>query len=145
MTKKNVVVSDTKSGIEITVAVSNSSLFTAAVQKPPVVPGGYITISRKKLLHNLEINGGARITSWVDSMRASSPTHHKSTASLAEDQTSWMVKPLIHASLLLLYLLNMCYISYIHIYASYIYHVCIFYMHDTETCRVHYVLLLKYN
>lgn len=93
MTKKNVVVSDTKSGIEITVAVSNSSLFTTAVQKPPVVSGGYITISRKKLLQNLEINGGgARINSWVDSMRASSPTHRKSTPSLAEDQNSWMVK-----------------------------------------------------
>ncbi|KAM7513643.1 hypothetical protein LguiA_003226 [Lonicera macranthoides] len=97
MTKKNVVVSDAKSAIEmaITVAVSNSSLFAAAVQKPTAVAsggGGYITsISRKKLLQNLEISGGARINSWVDSMKASSPTHHKSMASLSDDTTSWML------------------------------------------------------
>uniref|UniRef100_A0A5B7AQ92 Trehalose 6-phosphate phosphatase n=1 Tax=Davidia involucrata TaxID=16924 RepID=A0A5B7AQ92_DAVIN len=91
MTKQNVVVSDTKSSLNmaITVAVSNSSLFTTAAQKPP---GGYITISRKKLLQNLEINGGARINAWVDSMRASSPTHINSTRPLSEDQSSsWIV------------------------------------------------------
>lgn len=93
MTKKNVVVSDSKSGIEITVPVSDSSLFTTAVQKPST--GGYMTISRKKLLHNLDINGGGteRINTWVDSMRASSPTHYKSGSSLAQDHlNSWMVR-----------------------------------------------------
>lgn len=92
MTKKNVVVSDTKSGIEVTVPVSESSLFTTAVQKPS--SGGYMTISRKKMLHNLDINGGGseRINTWVDSMRASSPTHYKSHSSLAQDHlNSWMV------------------------------------------------------
>ncbi|CAI9109409.1 OLC1v1009226C1 [Oldenlandia corymbosa var. corymbosa] len=86
MTKQNVLVSDTKSGLSmaITVAVTNSSsLFTTAAQKPPAVPGTtYITISKKKLLENLEINSGAKINAWVDSMRASSPTHLKSTPSL---------------------------------------------------------------
>ncbi|KAM7529260.1 hypothetical protein LguiB_032670 [Lonicera macranthoides] len=96
MTKKNVLVSEGKSGIEmaITVAVSSSSsIFPAAVQKPPALPGGYITISRKKLLQNLEISGGARISSWVESMRASSPTHHKAAPSnFSDDHTSsWMV------------------------------------------------------
>lgn len=92
MTKKNVVVSDTKSGIEITVPVSDSSLFTTAVQKPS--SGGYMTISRKKLLQNLDIKGGGteRINTWVDSMRASSPTHYKSSSSVAQDHlNSWMV------------------------------------------------------
>ncbi|XP_059624295.1 probable trehalose-phosphate phosphatase J [Cornus florida] len=91
MTKQNVVVSDTKSGMAITVAVSNSSLFMTAAQRPPAVPGGYITIPRKKLHHNLEINGAARINSWVDSMRASSPTHIKSPP-LSDHQSSWMVQ-----------------------------------------------------
>ncbi|KAI4317248.1 hypothetical protein L6164_025136 [Bauhinia variegata] len=99
MTQQNVVVSDPKSGINmaITVAVSNSSIFTTSVQKPPAAQGGYISISRKKFLKNLEINGlgGARINAWVDSMRASSPTHVKSnsTPSLADDHhSSWIVR-----------------------------------------------------
>ncbi|KAG5529430.1 hypothetical protein RHGRI_029976 [Rhododendron griersonianum] len=99
--KQNVVITDAKSGINmaITVAVttnpSAAALFTTAAQKPPVVPGGsYITISRKKLLQNLEINGtAARINAWVDSMKASSPTHVKSTPSLSsQDETSWMLQ-----------------------------------------------------
>lgn len=111
-TKQNVVITDAKSGINmaITVAVTNNpsttALFTTAAQKPPVVPGGsYITISRKKLLQNLEINGtAARINAWVDSMKASSPTHVKSTPSLSsQDETSWMVKSPTFFSL---YMLN---------------------------------------
>jgi hypothetical protein len=71
---------------------SNSPIITRAAQKPPAAPGGYISISRKKLLKNLEINGEARINSWVDSMKASSPTHIKATPSLADhDQSSWIV------------------------------------------------------
>lgn len=96
MTKQNVVVSDAKSGLNmaITVAVTNSALFTTATQKPPTVPGTYITINQKKLLQNLEINSGTRINAWVDLMRASSPTHIKATPppqQLAHDQSSWMV------------------------------------------------------
>ncbi|KAG8373349.1 hypothetical protein BUALT_Bualt11G0015000 [Buddleja alternifolia] len=90
MTKQNVVAADANSGINmaITMAVSGT-----AAQKPPPVPGSYITISKKKLLQNLEINsgGGARINSWVDSMRASSPTHIKSSLPLSDDQNSWNV------------------------------------------------------
>ncbi|KAH1113666.1 hypothetical protein J1N35_007044 [Gossypium stocksii] len=59
-----------------------------SAQKPPAPPG-FISISRKKLLQNLEINAGARVNSWVDSMRASSPTHMKSAPSIADDQDSW--------------------------------------------------------
>ncbi|CAI0429197.1 unnamed protein product [Linum tenue] len=98
MTNQNVVVPDTKSGINLPmVRLSGSSIFPATAQKPPTAPGtgggGCISLSTKKklLLENLEINGGggggARINSWIDSMRASSPTHMKSSSqSLSEDQ-----------------------------------------------------------
>ncbi|GFP90742.1 probable trehalose-phosphate phosphatase j [Phtheirospermum japonicum] len=96
MTNQNVVVSDGKPGINvtITVAVSGSSLFSTAAQKLPLAPGtNYITISKKKLLQNLDINAGAgaaRINAWVDSMRASSPTHIKSAAAISDEyQSSW--------------------------------------------------------
>ncbi|KAJ1398648.1 Trehalose-phosphatase [Sesbania bispinosa] len=76
MTQQNVVVSDPKSGINRAITVA---------QKPPVAaPGGYIPIPRRRILKNLEINA------WVDSMRASSPTHAKSTPSLAEEHSSWI-------------------------------------------------------
>ncbi|KAL3818910.1 hypothetical protein ACJIZ3_004815 [Penstemon smallii] len=92
MTNQNVVVADAKSGINMTItvaAVSGSSLFPTTAQKPPAVPGTYITISNKKLLQNLDINTSTRINTWVDSMRASSPTHVKSSVN---DQSSWMVQ-----------------------------------------------------
>lgn len=97
MTNQNVVVSEAESGINvaITVAVSSgSSKFqTTAAQKPPAVPGTYITISKKKLVQNLDINSSTRINAWVDSMRASSPTHIKSqTQPLSDDQTTWNVR-----------------------------------------------------
>lgn len=105
MTQKNVVVADgtavAKSGLNmaITVAVSNSSLFPyvppSALQKPPPPPkGGYITISRRKSLKKLEIEGG-RISAWVDSMKSSSPTHIKSAVSFsvaAEEESSWIIR-----------------------------------------------------
>ncbi|KAE9601271.1 putative trehalose-phosphatase [Lupinus albus] len=47
----------------------------------------------RRVSKNLEINGEQRINSLVDSMRASSPTHAKSSNSLAEEQyTSWIVR-----------------------------------------------------
>ncbi|KAL6227778.1 hypothetical protein ACLB2K_001735 [Fragaria x ananassa] len=98
MTKQNVVVSDADSQImnmAVSVAVSNASVFPAAAEKPPMAPGGYISISRKKLMNlkNLDIiNGGERITSWVDSMKASSPTHIQSSTCLMKDQSSWMLQ-----------------------------------------------------
>ncbi|KAG5245178.1 trehalose-6-phosphate phosphatase family protein [Salix suchowensis] len=93
MTSQNVVVADRNSGINLAIAVhvTNSSIFTTAAQKPPAAPGGYISISRKKLLKNLEISGGARFNAWVDSMRTSSPTHVKSTPSVNDDHCSWIL------------------------------------------------------
>ncbi|KAG9141877.1 hypothetical protein Leryth_009253 [Lithospermum erythrorhizon] len=63
----------------------------AATQKPLVAPGGGLTISRKQFLEMSNNDGGGRINSWVDSMRASSPTRTHSTPSLSDDQSSWMV------------------------------------------------------
>ncbi|XP_058758906.1 probable trehalose-phosphate phosphatase J isoform X1 [Vicia villosa] len=85
MTQQNVVVSETKTGIN----GGNSSITVA--QKPPAAPGGYIPIPRRRILKNLEINGGQRINISIDSMRASSPTHAKSTPSLAEEYNSWIL------------------------------------------------------
>ncbi|XP_051144038.1 probable trehalose-phosphate phosphatase J isoform X2 [Andrographis paniculata] len=85
MTNQNVVVSD--ANMAVAVAVSGSSIFNTAAQKPPPAPGTYITLSKKKFLQNLDINSGARINAWVDSMRASSPTHIKS-----DDQLPWTMQ-----------------------------------------------------
>ena len=79
---QNAIVSKTKSGIKGDIAVA---------QKPLAAPG-YIPIPRRRVLKNLEINGGQRINAWVDSMRASSPTNSKSTSSLAEEHSSWIVR-----------------------------------------------------
>ncbi|XP_042493779.1 probable trehalose-phosphate phosphatase J [Macadamia integrifolia] len=98
MTKQNVVISDPNAAINtsITVAVSNPCslrlLPSSATQKPPTAPGTKNRISKKKL-QELEIATGPRINTWVDSMRASSPTHTKSTASFpeTEEHGSWML------------------------------------------------------
>ena len=78
------VISEAKSVLNMSITA------TVSAQKPPAPPG-YIPISRKKLLQNLEINAGARLNAWVDSMSASSPTHIKSIPSLTDDQGSWNV------------------------------------------------------
>lgn len=97
MTQQNVAGcgGDGSSGIDMVTNLYTASLpmYTTSLQKPPVAPGsGFIKISRRKLLKNLEVNTAQRINSWVDSMKASSPTHTKSPHSLAEDNnSSWMV------------------------------------------------------
>ncbi|EXC06717.1 Trehalose-phosphate phosphatase [Morus notabilis] len=90
MTNQNVVVSDAK-GLAIAVAVANQSLFSSA-------PGGCITISRNKLQRLETGGGGARISAWVDSMRASSPP--RTTKSITssnlisqdEEKSSWTLR-----------------------------------------------------
>ncbi|XP_018474716.1 probable trehalose-phosphate phosphatase I isoform X2 [Raphanus sativus] len=55
-----------------------------------------ISLPKKKLLKNLEIiNDGERINAWVDSMRASSPTHLKSLPSsiFSQQQLSSWIHP----------------------------------------------------
>ena len=118
MTNQNVVISNSESGINmsITVAVSNSSIFATTAQKPPPAPGGcgggggYISISRTKILKDLDVNGG-----WIESMRASSPTHVKSLSSLSaagdHHHNSWTVRTETPSSYHLLssHLLSLCF------------------------------------
>jgi trehalose 6-phosphate phosphatase len=93
MTNQNVVVPDAKQGIDITIAMAlPKSLFSPVVPKPlPAAPGGYFTITRKRFSKKTETGG--KISSWVDSMRDSSPTRVKSTTSLSEteEKKSWIV------------------------------------------------------
>ncbi|EYU31023.1 hypothetical protein ABFS82_08G227400 [Erythranthe guttata] len=82
-------IADSKSGInmEITMAISGFSPAAAP-------PGTYISIPKKKLLqnNNLDISSSnSRTNTWVDSMRASSPTRIKSSP-FSDDQNSWMVQ-----------------------------------------------------
>ncbi|PIN26756.1 Trehalose-phosphatase [Handroanthus impetiginosus] len=86
MTKRNMVVSDANSGFDMAISMAVSGSCVAA-QRPPA----YITISKKKLLQNLDINSSARINTWLDSMRASSPTHMKAPP-LSDDQVSWNMR-----------------------------------------------------
>ncbi|KAJ4967301.1 hypothetical protein NE237_019150 [Protea cynaroides] len=91
MTKQNVVVSDANSPINMAIT---AAVLKSAGRKPPTVPGNYIGKSKKKLLKNLEIGTGPRISTWIDSMRASSPTHMKSAASFSandEEHGSWIL------------------------------------------------------
>ncbi|GAB2226064.1 hypothetical protein Drorol1_Dr00021850 [Drosera rotundifolia] len=94
MKKRNVVVSGPRSALSLATmkaaaaAVSNSSILAApAAHKPR-----FITISQKKqILKDLEIS------TWVDSMRASSPTHIHSTATTSPPdvmdniRSSWLM------------------------------------------------------
>lgn len=93
MTNHNVMVSEAKPtiGLKITLTLSNSSLFS----QPS--PAGYITISRKKVQKKLDCEGGTKANAWIDSMRDSSPTRVKSTASLSdtERQSYWIVRSYI--------------------------------------------------
>ncbi|XP_054807086.1 probable trehalose-phosphate phosphatase J isoform X2 [Prosopis cineraria] len=102
MTQQNMVISDAKSRLNLTftAAVSNSFNFTTAPHKPPAPPGagasGFISISRNKFLKTLDINGAAKVNSWVDSMRASSPTHHSNNHLTAPafdpEENSWILR-----------------------------------------------------
>ncbi|KAI7752938.1 hypothetical protein M8C21_014278 [Ambrosia artemisiifolia] len=87
MTKQKVVVADAKSAVNTAAVEVPPPLFTADVKKPPLNPGGFITVNKRKLLENIEINGGTRINTWVESMRASSPTSNRR---VSQDQMTWM-------------------------------------------------------
>ncbi|MQL91465.1 hypothetical protein Taro_024090 [Colocasia esculenta] len=85
MTKQNVVVQEAVTmAVPPAPAVANSSPMFP--YPPPRAPPGYAI--RKKLLKQLEIGTGinsGRISAWVESMRASSPTHD-------DGRTSWMLE-----------------------------------------------------
>ncbi|KAG9141856.1 hypothetical protein Leryth_013972 [Lithospermum erythrorhizon] len=77
---------------EAEIALQAAAAAATATQKPPVAPGGFLNISRKQFLEMGHSGSGGGGHSWVDSMRASSPTHINSTPSLSDDQSSWMVR-----------------------------------------------------
>lgn len=83
MTKQSVMVSDVKLGVGLAI-----SLQLLAAQSCMEIS------SRRKLLKN-ETEQGKLVTTWVASMRASSPTRPRPAASLSEtDQHgSWAVSP----------------------------------------------------
>ncbi|KAL6573310.1 hypothetical protein OROHE_001769 [Orobanche hederae] len=91
MTNQRMVISDTKSGPTMAIAITRpeSALFSP---KPLVSPTGYLT--RKKLLKEIESFGngnGAKINNFLDAMRASSPTR-RPTTDTPGDQSSWMIR-----------------------------------------------------
>lgn len=99
MTKQNVVVHDTssvaKSALNMAITVV-PPLFVpqTAASKPPHPTGRYIAISSQKVIKKLKIER-SRINAWVDSMRASSPTHLRPTVSVSvttDDHASWILR-----------------------------------------------------
>lgn len=104
MTNKNVVAAPIgKSSrvnntlVELAMSISNSSaLPRAAVPGIMALLGGVLGLPQKKLLmKTLEdgsgIKGGSKVNTWVDSMRASSPTRVKSTTQNQDPITPWTV------------------------------------------------------
>ncbi|KAJ4744782.1 Trehalose 6-phosphate phosphatase [Rhynchospora pubera] len=84
MTKQNVVVPEiSNGGVSVTAAVA------AAMSYPPPRGGlmGGMTMKKKYVTAQLELSGG-RINGWVESMKASSPTHAKAAAALASPSLS---------------------------------------------------------
>ncbi|RZS16075.1 hypothetical protein BHM03_00048023, partial [Ensete ventricosum] len=87
MTKQNVVPVEAVAAIAVAAVAGSSPLFPY----PP--PRAY---GRRKYLSHLELGGG-RIGAWVESMKASSPTHAKATAArpsgdaAVDEQSAWVV------------------------------------------------------
>jgi trehalose 6-phosphate phosphatase len=89
---QNIVVSETT--MSSIIPNNNNNNNNSSSQK---LPPCLISISKKKLLKNIDIinGGGQRINAWVDSMRASSPTHLKSLPSSISTQqqlNSWIMQ-----------------------------------------------------
>ncbi|XP_028756541.1 probable trehalose-phosphate phosphatase C isoform X1 [Neltuma alba] len=93
MTNQNVMAPDLKSQMNTVIAVlmsiSNSPMLPGAgVPESMAVLRQFLGTSQKKLMKRLkdgEGKGGAKVTSWVDSMRASSPPRVKSTVHACEN------------------------------------------------------------
>ncbi|RRT38167.1 hypothetical protein B296_00048148 [Ensete ventricosum] len=89
MTKQNVVPA------EVVAAIAVASSYPLFPYPPPRARG------RKKYLSRLELSGG-RISAWVDSMKASSPTHDKGDVALSaappsveaclDEQSAWVMR-----------------------------------------------------
>ncbi|CAL9056631.1 unnamed protein product [Musa banksii] len=89
MTKQNVV------PVDVVAAIAVASSYPLFPYPPPRAGG------RKKYLSQLELRGG-RISAWVDSMKASSPTHDKGVVALSgappsvdaclDEQSAWVMR-----------------------------------------------------
>ncbi|URE13675.1 glycosyl hydrolase [Musa troglodytarum] len=89
MTKQNVVPA------EVVAAIAVATSYPLFPYPPPRAGG------RKKYLSQLELRGG-RISAWVDSMKASSPTHDKGVVALSaappsvdaclDEQSAWVMR-----------------------------------------------------
>lgn len=126
MTKHGHVLVVVDAGEEnINVALKMAAAAMAADSQPMLLPppvpvpvsptaAEYIAaaISRKKLLEKLEVSGGARMSSWVEAMKASSPTHLKAVSSLSspKDDVSWIVSCIGSMKLIVTYLYGFIYI-----------------------------------
>jgi hypothetical protein len=94
MTKKNVLVPELSNG-----GVSVAAAVAATISYPPPRGGGAggMTMKKKFVTAQLELSG-ARVNGWVESMKASSPTHAKAAVglsspslSLEEYSANWVV------------------------------------------------------
>ena len=87
MTKQSVVVP-----AEMTVATPPNTAALFPYPPPRAMPG--VAVRKKYLQAQMELGSGL-INGWVDSMRASSPTHARAAAVLAagvdDEHTAWMV------------------------------------------------------
>uniref|UniRef100_A0ACD6AKB7 Uncharacterized protein n=1 Tax=Avena sativa TaxID=4498 RepID=A0ACD6AKB7_AVESA len=87
MTKQSVVVP------EVTVAMPPNTAALFPYPPPRAMPG--VAVRKKYLQAQVDLGSGL-INGWVESMRASSPTHAKAAAALAagvdDEHTAWMVK-----------------------------------------------------
>lgn len=98
MTKQNVVPVEAVAAIAVAAVAGSSPLFPY----PP--PRAY---GRRKYLSQLEVGSG-RIGAWVESMKASSPTHAKATAALpsgdaaVDEHSAWVVSASCNCSPVLL-------------------------------------------
>ncbi|XP_078180372.1 putative trehalose-phosphate phosphatase 6 [Carex rostrata] len=84
MTKQNVVVPEISNG-----GVTMAAAMAAAVSYPPPrgCGTGGMTLKKKFVTAQLEMSG-SRLNGWVESMKASSPTHAKAAVALASPSLS---------------------------------------------------------
>lgn len=101
MTNHNVIVQEMGMAVAAAVANSYPCLPPRRCGGAAAHAGGSAMSIKKSFLSSLELSG-ARVNAWVESMKASSPTHAKALASSIDDvNTVWMVsciqnnKPLI--------------------------------------------------
>ncbi|KAG1342387.1 Trehalose 6-phosphate phosphatase [Cocos nucifera] len=99
MTKQNVVVPEAMA-ISVAAVTNSSPLFPYPPPRSGCGSGGAGGVAlKKKYLSQLEL-GGARMNAWVESMKASSPTHAKAAAALAaapsvgvqDEHATWIMR-----------------------------------------------------